>query len=469
MILETVHFRLIFIASSWAKHDDGAEASYTVSMKLPAILRQERILGGAFVLALTQLGASVMGLLRDRILFQTFPAFNITDVYFASFRPSDFLFQTCIASALGTVLVPVLAGYRAHGNKEEMQRVLNGTMTLGAVVFGVIALILAVILPWIAPYLVQFQGDELALYVQFGRLALLSNFLFVFGSTLGQHLITIQRFWIYGLTPILYTLGTIGGTIFLTPIVGPSGPMVGTVLGALIYVLLRAIAVAVSGIHFRPTLWHPDFTEMGKLMLPRVLSLGAIQLQLLVFDAVGSGLGTGAVSINVAARNFQSVGVGVVGIALAQAVYSSLSQAAARKDTAMYITYLRKSLIYALCFTIFCAIALIFLTPIAAKLVTMERVYPIFRMSLILYALSIPLESLNHLLLRAYYALKDTLLPAMITVLGGIVAIVVAWYLSQSWGIYALAMGYAAGQAVQTGGLGLLLTPRLKRLKRETH
>lgn len=442
----------------------GIIVSSVLVMRLPPFLRQERILGGAAILALTQFFASLAGLLRDRLLFQTFPALNVTDVYFASFRPSDFLFQTCIASALGTVLVPVLAGYRARGNRDEVDRILSGTMHLGAIVFAALALLLALFLPWLAPFLVQFQGEQMQLYIDFGRLALLSNFLFVYGSTLGQHLITIQRFWIYGITPILYTLGTVLGTVLLTPRIGPYGPMVGTIGGALVYVLFRCLAVLHSGVRIRWTLWHPDFREMGWLMLPRVLSLGALQLQLLVFDALGSGIGTGAVSINVAARNFESVGVGIVGIALAQSVYSPLSQAAARGDARLYVLYLRKALGAALFLTLLCAIGLVVLAPLAASLVQLQHVYRVFRLTLVLYALSIPLESLNHLLLRAYYALKDTLRPALTTVMGGVVAIALALLLAPRFGVFALAMGFTGGQLALTVGLVLLLRRPMRKL-----
>lgn len=426
---------------------------------------QQRLLGGAAVLAFTQFLASLAGLVRDRVLFQTFPGLGVTDVYFASFRPSDFLFQACIMSALGTVLVPVLAGHRAHGRKEEMDRVLSAVMNLGAIVFGVIALALAIGFPWIAPKLVQFQGADLALYIRFGRLALLSNFLFVFGSTFGQHLIAIQKYWVYGLTPVLYTVGTILGTLFLTPRFGDAGPMVGTLIGALVYAVLRAVAVLHAGLRLRPILWHPDLKNMAALMLPRVLSLGALQLQLLVFDALGSGLERGSISVNLASRNFQSVVVGVVGIALAQAVYSPLSQAAARNDQKAYRVYLKKSLFWALALTIPGAVALVIMAPVAARLVDLTQVYNVLRVALFLYALSIPLESVNHLLLRSYYALRDTLLPALCTVAAGLTSIIVAWAFVPRFGVYALGLGYACGQLVQTAGLGVFLPARLRRMQ----
>lgn len=430
---------------------------------------QKRLAGGAFALAVTQFGASLAGLVRDNVLFTSFPPkTGITDVYFASFRPSDFLFQACILSALGTVLVPVLAGHHAHGRARERDSVLSATMFLGAAVFGVIALVLAAAFPWIAPSLVRFEGQQLELYVAFGRLALLSNFLFVFGSTLGQHLITVQRYWVYGLTPILYTLGTIVGAAFLTGPFGAYGPMLGTVLGAVAYVIFRAGAVLHNGARFRFRFWHPDFSSMLALMLPRVLSLGILQLQLLVFDTLGSGLEKGAISLNLASRNFQSVLVGVVGIALAQAVYSPLSQSAARGDRPAFRAYLRRALLFTLALTVPGAIVLVLMAPVAAMLVNIGQFLPIFRYALLFYALSIPFESVNHLLLRGYYALRDTLYPALSATAAGLVSILVAWLLVDRFGVFALGMGFTAGQMLHTATLGALLPARLSAVER-TH
>jgi putative peptidoglycan lipid II flippase len=209
---------------------------------------KHELAGGITVLAVTQFVASAAGLVRDRMLAQTFASnIGVVDAYIAAFRPSDLLFQTCIMSAMGTVLVPVLAQYFAKNDRKEMSRVLNGTMGMAALIFGLIALVLGISFPYIAHYLVQFQGPELALYIQFGRLALLTNFLFVFGNALGQYLITVQKYWIYGVTPILYTLGTILGTMFLTFKFGPLAPIYGTLAGAIIYVILRWAAVLKGG------------------------------------------------------------------------------------------------------------------------------------------------------------------------------------------------------------------------------
>lgn len=436
---------------------------------ITSLFSQNRLAGGAFVLALTQFGASLAGLLRDRILSATFPPgidqMDVVSVYIAAFRPSDLLFQMFIMSAFSVALVPLLAGHLAHGRKEEMNTLLSSTLIVASLFFGILALLLAIFFDSLAPLLTQFTGERLLLYITFGRLACLTNFLFVIGNACGQYLITKQTYWTYGITPILYTLGTIAGTLWLTPLHGVMGPMYGTIIGAVIYTIIRFAACMHGGFRFKFIGFiHPEIHEMGWLMLPRMAALGILQLELLLFDRVASGLDLGSVTITAYARNFQSAAVGVVGIALAQSAYSLLSQAIARGEVQRFWLYLKKGSQLTLALTIPGAIALYLLAPIAAKIVhlTEPTVIHTFIIALGIYCISIPFESLNHLLYRATYATKNTVVPAILTVLGGITAIVIAWMYAGTYGVYAIAWGYVSGYVVQFVGLLAFLKSRIK-------
>lgn len=428
------------------------------------IFQQRHIIGGTLILALTQLLASLMGFLRDSAFSRTFPDGAIVDVYVAAFRPSDFLFQTCIMAALGTVLVPVLSSHKAHNRPGEISKVLSGSMLIGSVAFGCIALVLGLALPWIAHWFVDFSGDRLALYIHFGRIALFSNLLFVFGNTLGQYLITSQEYWVYGLTPVLYTLGTILGTIFLTPVLGVYGPIAGTVLGTTSYVLLRFGDAVRLGYRPSLTFWHPEFAEMGLLMIPRILSLGALQFQLLAFDKIASGMHVGAVAMNSYARNFQSVLVGVTGIALAQSAYSLLGQSAAWKNESLFKKYLKWGFGSLLAVTIPGSIVLVLLAPHVARVMGIRQL-DMFSAALLVYAFSIPFESMNHLMLRAYYATKLTLLPAIATAAGAVTAITVSWLAATRYSVESIGMGFTAGQIVVLVVLTVSFRVVLKKMR----
>jgi peptidoglycan biosynthesis protein MviN/MurJ (putative lipid II flippase) len=321
--------------------------------------------------------------------------------------------------------------------------------------------------PWLAPHMVKFEGETLRLYVTFGRLALLTNFLFVFGNTLGQYLISIQRYWMYGITPIVWSLGTILGTYFLTPALGSIGPIVGTVIGTCLYVAFRLYAVFRAGFHLsfdRDSILHPELVHMGLLILPRMTALGALQLQLLLLDKLASGLGKQMVAINQFASNFESVIPGIVGIAIAQSAFSLFSQAAALKDSARLKDAIRKGIFFNLSLAIPGGIALAALTPVAAWIMRLHGPTSVmFSQSLLLYALAVPFESTNHIILRSFYALKNTSVPALSSAVSCAFAIVIGTWLVGSIGVYALAVAYVTAQLSQTVLLGTALARYVRR------
>lgn len=441
----------------------GCIYSTFVNKKILQVFAQNRIIGGTVVLGITQFLASLAGLFRDRALTLQFPDLLVVDAYISSFRVSDLLFQMFIMAGFSVALVPLLAEQKSTKNSAGMLELLSGITTIAAIFFALIAIVVAVFFPSIAPYITDFSGEQLELYITFGRLALVSNFLFIFGNAFGQYLITVQRYWIYGLTPVLYSIGTIIGTKFLSTeaTFGNLGPMVGSLLGALVYAAIRMIIVFTHAktVTWKP--WHHGAKEAVILMIPRTLALGTLQLQLLLFDKVASGLTIGSVTINAYARNFQSVAVGIAGIALAQSAFSLLSQSIANKEISRFWIYMKKGLYTMLAITIPGAIALVIVAPLAARIVGIQgNLFFVYCLSL--YAISIPFESANHLLLRGYYASKQTAIPAFFSVISGVIAITTSWVLAKTIGVFALPIGFGAGQIFQLIGLSLLLPKAVK-------
>lgn len=437
-----------------------------------AFLSQKRIAGGASVLAITSLLASACGFLRDRAFSTMFPLdtdpLGVASLYIAAFRPSDLLFQLFVMSCLSVVMVPFLAGHLAKNNRNDMNEITTSTLIVFGTGFAVVAFILFLLFPLLAPYMVKFTGESLRLYIIFGRIALLTNFLFVAGNTLGQYLIAEQKYWTYGITPILWSLGTIGGTYLLTPSIGPLGPIVGTVIGTIVYVLLRGIAVYRIGFRWRRpqhSVLHPELKDMGLLIVPRMIALGALQLQLLLLDRLASGLGTSMVALNQFASNFESVVPGIIGVAIAQSAFSLLSQSASKGDLSRVRSHLRKGIGFNLLLSIPGAIALAILAPVAGWLMHIQgSVIPIFIECLMIYAIAVPFESVNHIVLRTYYSMKNTGIPALSTGISSGIAIIIGTLLVTHYGVYALAVAYVIAQMSQTILLGSALIWKLRPL-----
>ncbi len=440
---------------------------------LASLLSEKRIAGGALVLAVTQLLASVCGFLRDRAFSTVFPLdrdpLGIASIYIAAFRPSDLLFQITVMSSLSVVVVPFLASHLAHKRQSEMNNILTSAMIIFAIFFGSIALVLGIFFPRLAPHLTEFKGESLLIYIQFGRIALLTNFLFVFGNALGQYQITMQRYWMYGITPIIWSLSTIAGTYLCTPFIGPMGPITGTLIGTVLYVLCRGISAYKAGyrLSINQKILHPELCDMGLLIIPRMVALGALQIQLLLIDKLASGLGQSMVALNQFASNFESVIPGIVGIALAQSVFSLFSQASAIGEKDRLRELVQKALTYNLLLAVPGAIVLASVSSIAGWLMKLEGAsLTLFMSSLVLYAIAVPFESTNHVLLRAFYALKNTTTPAVSTAVSAAAAIFCANLFMKPLGLQSLAIAYVVGQMTHTVILGSALLKSMKNERR---
>jgi peptidoglycan biosynthesis protein MviN/MurJ (putative lipid II flippase) len=265
----------------------------------------------------------------------------------------------------------------------------------------------------------------------------------------------------YGITPILWALGTILGTYFLSPIIGPLGPIVGTVIGTVIYIVLRAHATFRCGFRFHMGdggLLHHELRQMGWLVIPRMAALGALQLQLLLLDRLASGLGGSMVALNQFASNFESVIPGIVGIAIAQSAFSVLSQSAALNQFLRLKQQLKKGILFNLSLAIPLTLCLAAMAGVAAWLMHLKPpVSSMFIQALLIYCVAVPFESTNHIILRTFYAMKNTTIPAVSSAISCAIAVVSGTLLLPSLGVYALAIAYVIAQITQTALLGSAL------------
>jgi hypothetical protein len=85
---------------------------------------------------------------------------------------------------------------------------------------------------------------------------------------------------------------------------------------------------------------------------------------------------------------------------------------------------------------------------------------------LAVFAIAVPLESLTHLLSRALYATRNTILPTLASVVGFVAIVLAADRLAPTIGLAAIPVGFAVGMAAKVAVLALTLAPRVARMGR---
>ena len=425
---------------------------------------------GAAVLSVLIFGSYVMGLVRDRIFARTFGAGSDLDAYNAAFVLPELLLDVLVEAGLAAPFIPIFLGLRSRVDGGEADRfartILTGAVTVMGVAAAVMFIFAEATTSLIAP---GFAGSQRDLYVSLFRVMLVTPILFAASLTLGQVLLAEQRFLWYGIAPLLYNAGIILGTVAFGGL-GIVGPAIGAVIGALAHLASRFIGLRHStfriglGASFRTG----SVREFVRLMLPKMASHPVEPMTFLFFTSVATTLAAGSVTAVSFARNFQSVPVSLIGVAFALAVFPALSKAHAAGDRGAFLRLLSTNLVSITVLTTAAAVVLAAVGELAIRVLLGGGAFDAEDVALTsavlaAFAISIPFESLTHLLSRAIYATHHTLLQVLASLAGVGITVGATQLLLAELGIVAIPVGFAIGQVGKVVLLALALAVRLRR------
>jgi putative peptidoglycan lipid II flippase len=413
-----------------------------------------------------------IGLFRDRIIANTFGADATTDAYNASFLVPDILFNMFIAAALSAAFLPVFSGYLKKDRKEA-ENLANTMLTMATLVIGVLAVVAYFMMPDLIPFLYPEESVGLqGAIIDMTRIMLLSAILFAVSNTLGNILMGYKHFFAYAFSPVLYNVGIIAGILLLSDEMGIYAAAYGVVIGAFLHALVRVIDIFCTSYRYRPSLnvSHPGFQKILKLMVPKSISQIAWPVNLYLFSVIGLQLVEGGFTAFNYARNLQSFAVSIFGISFATAVFPFLSEKAAEKDFKGFSEHIRKTVQRVLFFTIPAAVGMMFVSGQIVDLILGggrfdAQAVAITAPLLFFFALSIPFESLTHILARAFYAMKDTFTPMLVNITSMILIGFCTFYIAPKLGINWFAIGFTLGFVFYVLLISLFLGRKLQQFQ----
>jgi putative peptidoglycan lipid II flippase len=428
---------------------------------------------GGLLLSILLFGSYVMGYVRDRGFAQTFGAGAELDAYNAAFVLPELTLDVLVASGLAAPFIPIFLRLRGASTDPSAANEFGQTILTGAVgLMTLAAVALFVLAPQTTTLIAPgFSGEQRDLYVALFRVMLVTPILFAASLTIGEVLLAERRFVTYGSAPLLYNAGIVLGTIALSAQLGIFGPAIGAVLGALFHLGIRLWGLRGSSFRPRPRLQESrSVGEFVRLMLPKMASHPVEPMTFLFFTAVATGLGAGSVSAVSFARNFQSVPVTVIGVAFALAAFPTLSAAWASGERRAFTTGLLRDTLTIAVLTGGAAAVLYLLSEFVISRFLGGGAFDAADVALTAgvlaaFSLSVPFESLTHLLSRAIYATRHTLLQVIASLTSFGATIWATAVLIDGLGILAIPIGFAIGNALKVILLGLVLVWRLRRFQ----
>jgi putative peptidoglycan lipid II flippase len=412
----------------------------------------------------------VLGFVRDRAFAQTFGAGSELDAFIAAFRLPELLFDVLVEAGLAAPFIPIFLRLRTT-DTEAADRFARTILSAAVAVMGVGSALLFVFAePTIELVAPGFKGAQRELYLDLFRVMLITQVLFAASLTLGQVLLAEQRFFWYAVAPLLYNAGIIAGTVVLAESMGIYGPAIGAVLGAAIHLGSRFIGLRRSRLRvgLEWELRTASVREFVRLMLPRMVAQPVEPTVFLFFTNIASALAVGSVTVIDYARNFQGAPVTLIGVAYAVAAFPRLSTAYAERNRGGFLRLLATTAASIAGLTVAAALALIVLGELVIGTAYgggafNERDVAATAAVLSAFALSVPFESLAHLLSRAIYATHNTLLQVLASLLGLAITVVATLALLGSLEILAIPIGFTIGQVAKVVLLGVALGWRMRR------
>lgn len=466
------------------------------------------------------LASRILGVLRDRILAGQFGAGDELDIYFAAFRIPDLIYNLLVVGALAAGFIPVFTAHWQKGkniSSSQMRLETDSTLQEGGglrrgvedetinlnttspspssteegrenegawylannllnivglgliVVCGVAAIFTKQIVPLITP---GFNPEKIDLTVNLTRIIFLSPVFLGISGVFSGILQSFKNFLAFALAPIFYNLGIIFGALFLTKYFGIYGLGIGVVIGAFLHMLIQIPPVAARGFKYKAVFNfnHDGIKRIGRLMLPRTISLGVSQLNFLAMTFVASTLAAGSIAIFNFAYNIYTLPFGIIAVSYAVAVFPSLTEAAVKKDWQEYAKNFSSTFRQILFFII---PATVFLVVLRAQIVRVilgsgkfdwnDTILTINTLQYFLLGLFA--DSLILLIVRGFFALEDTKTPAIITFLGTFIRLAFAYFFAKYFGVAGLALGYAVGGIISMALLWIFLEEKVGDLR----
>ncbi len=304
----------------------------------------------------------------------------------------------------------------------------------------------------------------------------LAQFFFVLSYFLTSVLHSFQRFLLPAIASVLYNLGVVLGTLFLTPHFGIWGPAWGMVLGAFLHFLVQIPLVWDLGFRFRDFwggLVHSGVKRVFRIALPRVAALLGSKFSLIIQVSLASLIPTLDSVSNVAvltlARHLELLPIGLFGVSFSQAALPSLSRSKSAEKREEFKDVFQSALRKAFFLVSPVAIILLVLRIPVVRLAFGAKRFSwkatvLTGYTVAFFALGVVFQSAIHLLNRAFYALEEAKIPVYASLFFTVLGIGVAWCLIRIWGfgVWAIPLALSASGALQSFVLFIILERRLE-------
>lgn len=414
--------------------------------------QQVSILSGAIIITTAALASGLVGLLRTYLLVAYFyqngtnPAL---DAFYVSFRLPELVFQLLVIGALSAAYIPVFTKYEKE-SKESAFRMASSVLNVILLCFIFFSALIFIFADPITKWMTgeQFTQAQIAISAQLTRIMIFAQFFFAISNFLSGTIQSYKRFIIPAITPIVYNLGIIIGTVLFHNSLGIYAPAVGVVIGAFLHFALQIPLAVKLGFQYFPIIdfKHPGVREMFKLMAPRTVATSIDQLRVFALTFFVTHLATNSLVIINLAQSLMTFPIRLFGAPIGQAALPFLAKESNSGNITTFRQLVTDSLHQISFFAMPASVLLLILRIPIVRLTLGSKDFPwnatiLTGRVVAIFALSVAAQAMVHVLMRAFYALHNTKGPLIASMVSTAIFLSASYYslYHTTWGLLGLA------------------------------
>jgi putative peptidoglycan lipid II flippase len=362
----------------------------------------------------------LLAMVRQILIGQAFGVGSQLDAFNAANNLPDMIFALISGGAMAVAVIPVLTETLDREGRDTAWALFSRLANWAFLITAALAVGLGLFADEFIAHVVvpNFDAAHQSLTASLMRLDLLALLIFSVSGLVMGSLQALKHFLLPGLAPIFYNVGLIFGVLVLVPRFGIYGLAFGTILGAMLHLAVQVPALIRHGFRWTPSLdWrYPGVIKAATLMLPRILTVAAIQTIFVATDNFASGLGTGAITALAYGWLILQVPETVIGSALGTVLLPTLSEMADRGAMDELRRMIRRAAAITLGLTLPVMAVGIPLMGAAVRLVFEGRAFTAEGAGMVaetarIFLLGLPAHALIETAARSFYARQDATTP----------------------------------------------------------
>ena len=454
------------------------------------------------------MGSRILGLVREQVFAAFFGTGLASAAFAVAFRIPNMLRDLFAEGALSAAFVTTFTQTLNQKGEKEAWRLANLVNNGLIVVLSVMTLLGMAFAPQIVNLLVgasETPGGEaeraqmIALAIQMTRI-LLPFLMMVSLAAVAMGVLNTKGYYaIPASASTMFNVGSIFGGLLCAYAYAPDyiteiaralwhqhpvardqsgavkaivGMAVGTLIGGVLQWLIQVPSLRKVGYRWRGevSFTDPGLRQVLRLMAPAIIGSAALQVNLVVGTNFATSLGSEPVNWLQFAFRLIYLPIGVFGVAIATATLPITSRAAALADLTEFRTALGKALRLTFVLTIPSAVGLIVLSRPIIALIYERGKFTAFDTeqtaeALSYYALGLVAYSTIRVLAPSFYALKDSRVPMITSLVSIATNFIVSWVsLKLGFGHRGLALSVASVAVVNSALLFMFMYRRVGAL-----